>query len=131
MLVTAEEILNETGYDIAKIYNLKDRPLDRWIERQETIILNFILEHCFYGLKQLNYYLSFDNLRNFIKLAIFEQIDYVCSTRNDASKINAVSARAGKYSALDRDKVLDYTIAPQAELILKTHGLLYVGADVF
>lgn len=131
MLITAEEIRNETGHDIARLYNITGRPLERWIERQENIIFNFIRSHCYYGQRQLEMYLSFDNLKEVIKQAIMEQIDYVCATKNDASKINAVSARAGSYNALDKSRVIAYVIAPQAEEILRTHGLLYIGADVF
>lgn len=131
MLVGAEEIKNETGFDIARLYNITGRPLERWIERQENIILNFIRSHCYYGKQQLEMYLSLDNLKSVIKQAVIEQIDYVCTTKNDASKINAVSARAGSYSALAKERVTAYVIAPQAEEILRSHGLLYLGADVF
>ena len=131
MLVTAEEIKNETGFDIARLDNMTGRALERWIERQENIILNFIRSHCYYGQQQLEYYLSFDNLKGYIKEAIIEQIDYICTTKNDASKINAISARAGSYNALAKEKVTAYVIAPQAEELLRSHGLLYLGSDVF
>lgn len=131
MLVSVEEIKNETGFDIARLYNLTGRPLERWIERQENIILNFIRSHCYYGQRQLEYYFGFDNLKEAIRQAVIEQIDYVCTTKNDASKINAVSARAGSYNALDKQRVTAYVIAPQAEEILRSHGLLYIGSDVF
>lgn len=117
-IITVEDVKNEIGIDLREELG-KDVPyVDKWLERQQRHILNYIARYAWGGIKQAESYLCDKHKLQIVKQAILEQIEFL-------SLNNFVDAK----DIADRD-ITDKKreIAPIAHDVLSNGGLLYMGA---
>lgn len=118
ILVSAEDVKNETGIDLSKVLGKEGQLANKWIERQQRTILNYIARYAYGGIEQAESYLRHPVTAQIIRQALLEQIDFLAHNNFiDASEI------ANKEVANNTSD-----IAPLAHDILLNAGLLYTGA---
>lgn len=118
LLVTAEDVKNELGIDLAVELGRQPKYVDNWLRRIEKTILNHIARYAFWGMEQVRRMLTCSEYQNAVKEAIIEQIDYLSS--NNYVQPDKVMNTSGQ--------IAEPFIAPLAHQILLNAGLLYTGA---
>ncbi len=129
MLVTFEEIKNALDIDLPARLHKSISAAEHWLERQEDIVISHIAEYAFYKYAQTEKYLQDEQKKEVIKKSIIEQVDYVLTSAVDVTKIIPVASRAGSFSALNKQSLDGYEIAPLAHKLLLENGLLYTGRN--
>lgn len=117
-IITVEEVKNETGYDLAQMLGLTTpQQAQKWLNRIEREVLNYIGTYAFGGFEQVKWYLKDAVKKSQIKEAVLEQVIYLKANNFiDGNLISKVS------TAKDTR-----TIAPLCHDILANAGLLYTG----
>lgn len=118
LLVTAEDVKNELGIDLAVELGRQPKYVDNWLRRIEKTILNHIARYAFWGMEQVRRMLTCSEYQKAVKEAIIEQIDYLSS--NNYVQPDKVMNTGGQ--------IAEPFIAPFAHQILLNAGLLYTGA---
>lgn len=118
LLVTAEDVKNELGIDLAVELGRQPKYVDNWLRRIEKTILNHIARYAFGGMEQVRRMLTCSEYVKAVKEAIIEQIDYLSS--NNYVQPDKVMNTGGQ--------IAEPFIARLAHQILLNAGLLYTGA---
>lgn len=117
-IITVEEIKNETGYDLAQMLSLTTpQQAQRWLNRVEREVLNYIGEFAYGGYEQVKWYLKDAIKKSVIKEAVLEQVIFL--KENNFIDANLIA----KQSVANDTR----TIAPLCHSILANAGLLYAG----
>lgn len=113
LLVTVEDVKNELDVSIADELHIQPRQADRWIMRQQQVILNYIALSVG-GTEQAAQLLGDSSSVDVVRKALIEQIGYVA--RNNFVQADLVMNLDGQTVAP--------TIAPLAHQMLLNAGLL-------
>jgi len=129
-LITDQNIKDELDVNIKVKMRLPTQAaVDKWINRQQDIILNYIASHTWGGISIVEGRINtYDDYKQIVIKAVYEQIDYIVFNSGiDSSKINGITRRNGVFNVANSNSIKSYQVAPLAKETLLNNGILYAG----
>lgn len=117
LLITYEDVKNETGIDLTAEMGLQPREVNLWIKRQERTVLNYIAAHKVSGYIAAQKMLQDETATAVIKQALLEHIQFL--RENKFVEPDLLAQKNG-------DQLVP-SVAVQAQWTLENSGLLYTG----
>lgn len=130
-LVTQDLIKTMTGINLRERLNAPtDEVAERWIRRQENLIIQHIAQYRWSGIRAVKRLLDNPHDKEIIVEAVMEQIEYVLTNKLvDPSLLMGITGKAGEIRAENKDAIRAYAVAPLAHEMLLNEGLLYCGEE--